>query len=112
LGATDLKSLESLQSLEQLGSEISLEAAMRGLAPVRDHRRINKWQTRVQSILNTRQREGPIEIHSAKNWINPDDSSSNRVLIAYYPDEGCVRIQIFQNAPPTDDQLTDSNAQQ
>ena len=86
LCVTDLKSLESLHSLEQLGDEAALEEAIHSLAPLRDHQRINKWTTRVVSILNKKQPD-QIDIHSVDDWTNPDDLSVNRVLIAYYPAE-------------------------
>jgi len=97
LGGADLKSLQSLHSFEQFGNEVSLEEAIMSLAPLRDHQRINKWQTKVQSILNTRRRNGQIDIHSVDDWTNPDDLSLNRVVVAYHPAKQHVRISVFQN---------------
>jgi hypothetical protein len=47
------------------------------------------------SILNTRQKEGKIDIHLSDGWINPDELlSQKRVIISYHPEEQVVKIII------------------
>lgn len=70
--------LNSLDSQEELRENLSFKM---------NFVKLNKEQTRLQSSLNTKtdSKKKEISLFRCNDWTNPDDLTSNRVTLTFYP---------------------------